>query len=96
MEVNSTQHSMEQARIARCRLKRKKTALINPLDNMSFKMNFGLANSPATPQRIMDKVFHRCRSHCYLVVDDFIVTSKTIENQHDNLAGTLNALRAYN
>jgi hypothetical protein len=60
---------------------RQKTAFVTPDGLFEFKrMPFGLANAPATFQRLMDQVLNRHKwTACLVYLDDILVFGKTFE-----------------
>ncbi|BHF85119.1 hypothetical protein SprV_1002827800 [Sparganum proliferum] len=74
---------------------RQKTAFILPQGLYEFKtMPFGLCNSAATFQRLMQVVLsHLYPRQCLIYLDDVIVFGKTIRQHNDNLRAVLLALR---
>ena len=58
------------------------------------KMPFGLANSPATFQRLMEIVLAGvARDACFVYIDDIVVFGKTLQDHNDNLVKVLDRLR---
>jgi hypothetical protein len=57
---------------------RQKTAFVTPDGLFEFKrMPFGLANAPATFQRLMDQVLNRLQwTTCLVYLDDILVLVK--------------------
>ncbi|KZS05692.1 Uncharacterized protein APZ42_031051 [Daphnia magna] len=73
---------------------RQKTAFVTPDGLFEFKrMPFGLANAPATFQRLMDQVLNRLKwTVCLVYLDDILVFGKTFEEHHSRLILVLTAL----
>jgi len=75
-----------------------KTAFITDHANYFYKvMPFGLKNSGATYQRLMDKVFSHLMGKCVEVyVDDMVVKSPSHHQHAQDLSAVFSALRQYN
>ena len=68
---------------------RQKTAFVTPDGLFEFKrMPFGLANAPATFQRLMDQVLNRLKWTAYLVYLDDIITLFREHQSRLNLVST--------
>ena len=60
-------------------------------------MLFGLKNTGATYQRLMNKMFeHQIRRNFQVYVDDMLVKSQMEEDHLDDLNKTFDTLRFYN
>ena len=58
------------------------------------KMPFGLANAPATFQRLMENVLAGlAREGCLVYLDDILVIGKTLEEHNENLRMVLDRLK---
>nr|VZH94052.1 unnamed protein product [Spirometra erinaceieuropaei] len=75
---------------------RPKTAFSIPSGFYEFEtMPFGLANAPATFQRLMASVLRDlCPTACLVYLDDVIVHGSTVESHLDNLQTVFNRLQA--
>ncbi|BHF67842.1 hypothetical protein SprV_0301087100 [Sparganum proliferum] len=75
---------------------RPKTAFSIPSGLYEFEtMPFGLANAPATFQRLMASVLRDlCPTACLVYLDDVIVHGSTVESHLDNLQTVFNRLQA--
>ena len=75
---------------------REKTAFVTADGLFHFKrMPFGLCNSPATFQRLMDQVLRHLRwTHCLVYLDDIAIFADSFEDHLDRLDAVLTALRA--
>jgi len=75
-----------------------KTAFITDDANYFYKvMPFGLKNTEATYQRLMDKVFSHLMGKCVEVyVDDMVVKSPSHHQHAQDLSTVFSALRQYN
>ena len=73
---------------------REKTAFVIPSGLYEFRtMPFGLANAPATFQRLMQIVLQdMAPRHCLVYLDDVIVFGRTIDELLQNLRGVLTRL----
>ena len=76
----------------------EKTAFATPFGLYQFKvMPFGLANAPATFERLMERVLAGLHwETCLIYIDDIIVFSKTFDEHVDRLTQVLQRLRAAN
>lgn len=74
---------------------RAKTAFVMPTGLYEFEtMPFGLANAPATFQRLMTKVLEDLiPNKCLVYMDDVIVHSKTLEEHRTHLKEVFDKLR---
>src|SRR5258705_4801569 len=74
---------------------REKTAFITPDGLYQFKrMSFGLCNSPATFQRLMDKVLGGLKwTSCLVYMDDVLVHAETFEEHQRRLKLVLDAIQ---
>lgn len=73
-----------------------KTAFTTPLGNFEYLvMPMGQANSSATFQRLVDKVFPYAEVYTYLqkLIDDLLLHTKTVEEQFVKLRSVLQVLR---
>ena len=62
-----------------------------------LRMPFGLKNSPATFQRVMDNVLREFVGKCCLVfMDDIIIFSSSLQEQIDNLSKILKTFEKFN
>jgi transposase InsO family protein len=77
---------------------RDKTSFVTRRGTFSFKtMPFGLANAPATFQRVMDVVLSGLNLNvCLVYLDDIIVFSRTVEDHMDRLRALFDRLRSAN
>ena len=73
---------------------RQKTAFTTRRGLFEFSvMPFGLCNSPATFERLMETVFRGLQfKTCMIYLDDIIVFGKTFEKMVDNLSKVFNHL----
>ena len=76
----------------------EKTAFATPFGLYQFKvMPCGLANAPATFERLMERVLTGLHWEiCLIYIDDIIVFSKTFDEHVDRLTQVLQRLRAAN
>ena len=76
----------------------EKTAFTTPFGLYQFKvMPFGLANAPATFERLMERVLAGLHWEvCLIYIDDVIVFSKTFDEHVDRLRQVLTRLREAN
>ena len=74
---------------------REKTAFCTNEGLFQFcVMTFGLCNTPATFQRLMDLVLAGLQwSQCLVYIDDVIVLGRTFQEHLDNLQGIFQRLR---
>src|SRR5256885_3667240 len=74
---------------------KEKTAFICPDGLFEFNvLPFGLTNSPATFQRLLNVVLaEHLHSFCLVYIDDIVVISKTIEEHKVHLELVFNALK---
>lgn len=77
---------------------RDKTAFVTPDGLFQFKvMPFGLTNSPATFQRLMDRVLSGLTwSRAIVYMDDIIVFGRTFEEHNANLEAVLTRIKLAN
>lgn len=77
---------------------RYKTAFVTPDGLFEFKrLPFGLANAPATFQRLMDRVLGRLKwKMCLVYLDDILVFGKTFGEHQERLQQVLVALEKAN
>ena len=77
---------------------RQKTAFVTPDGLFEFnRMPFGLANAPATFQRLMDQVLKRLKwTACLVYLDDILVFGKSFEEHQCRLDLVLTALSKAN
>ena len=70
---------------------------VGPLGFYDFnRMSFGLANAPATYQRLQkDYLVDLHLKICYILLDDLIIFSKTFEEQIDRLSQVFERIRQY-
>ncbi len=75
---------------------REKTAFVTSDGLFHFKrMPFGLCNSPATFQRLMDQVLRHLKwSHCLVYLDDVAIFADSFETHLERLDAVLTALGA--
>ncbi|KAA3674184.1 uncharacterized protein DEA37_0001986 [Paragonimus westermani] len=75
---------------------RGKTAFVVPSGLYEFEtMPFGLANAPATFQRLMQKALQGLvPSQCLIYLDDIIVYGRTVAEHNNNLRDVLERLRS--
>ena len=76
----------------------EKTTFATPFGLYQFKvMPFGLANAPATFERLMERVLAGLHwETCLIYIDDIIAFSKTFDEHVDRLTQVLQILRAAN
>src|SRR5256885_2232550 len=74
---------------------KEKTAFICPDGLFEFNvLPFGLTNSPATFQRLLNVVLaEHLHDFCLVYIDDIVVISNTIEQHEEHLAKVFTALR---
>ena len=74
-----------------------KTAFTTPLGQYEFKvLGQGLANSPATFQSVMNRIFApHIYKFCVVYLDDIMIYSKTPEEHYDHLEQVLKLLREH-
>lgn len=74
---------------------REKTAFVTSDGLFQFRrMPFGLCNSPATFQRLMDQVLKHLKwTHCLVYLDDVAIFADTFDAHLDRLVAVLSAFR---
>ena len=77
-------------------LSRAKTAFICPFGKYEFtRMPFGLRNTPAIFQRVMEVVLRGCYEYAAPYIDDVVVFSKDVEDHVIHLRRVLEELRKH-
>lgn len=75
-----------------------KTAFSTDTGHFEFlRMPFGLKNSPATFQRVMNKIFQGLINNEVLIyMDDILIFSKSLQEHYDKLSKVFNRLQKSN
>lgn len=75
-----------------------KTAFVTPDSHYEFlRMPFGLTNSPAVFQRLMNNVLGKLKNNiAFPYLDDIIIPSKTVDEGLNKLRQVLEKLREHN
>ena len=75
---------------------KKYTAFSTSRGHYEFnRMPFGLKNSPATFQRMMDNAFRGLIGReCFVYIDDIVIIGKTLEEHNQNLIKVLERIKA--
>jgi hypothetical protein len=75
--------------------KQRTTFTVGPLGFYEFnRLPFGLVNSPATYQRLMEEILGDLHLDiCFIYLDDMIIFSKTYEEHFDRIQSVLQLLR---
>ena len=91
LDMKSGYHQVEIEKEHKCR-----TAFtVGPLGFYKFnRMPFGLANSPATYQRLMEECLGDLHTRiCFIYLDDLIIFSKTVDEHLNRLEQVFQRLR---